>query len=78
MSEFSALTFGAALLNKFTALTILIFIVVLVFAVWSVRRIVRASLFASKIPEDEREVKRIRDECQKALLADEAKKKDGA
>jgi hypothetical protein len=67
MSDFSPLTFGAALLNKFTALTVLVFIVVLVFAIWAVRRIVHASLFAGRIPEDEFEVKRIRDEKEEAL-----------
>ncbi len=67
MSDFIPVTVGAALLNKFTALTTLTFIVVLVFAIWAIRRIVRASLFAGRIPEDEDEVKRIRDEKEKAL-----------
>jgi len=68
MHDFYPITVGAALLNKFTALTVLVFIVVLVFAEWAIRRIVRASLFAGRIPEDENEVKRIRDEKEKALL----------
>jgi len=67
MDKFTPVTVGAALLNKYTALTCLVLIAITVFVVWAVRRLIKATMYAGNIPESESEFNRIAEERKNAI-----------
>ena len=77
MDKFAPVTVGAALLNKYTALTCLVLIAITVFVIWAVRRLIRANMYAGNIPEDENEFKRIAEERKRAIEETLDRKSDG-